>query len=275
MGGPSGFPLKPAGHPRPLPGRALLPFSNPKELAELYDLRVTVESVGGFCDLPHRPGDYFEVRGSRLIVPEGRFVCLWALQSLMPMLPAKQRRIEEPNDWLARTTRMVCPDPNGMVLFRIEQLRPGGGVNDENVSGDLPGRLLVDETRCSGCRACEMICSFRHTGEFGEASARVRVTKREGEGIDRPQLCRQCGQARCVEVCPRQALSRDASTHAVLLDRERCSRCGACRKACPFGAVHGDGEGYPLICDLCGGQPACADRCATGAIRFGLAGKGE
>jgi Fe-S-cluster-containing dehydrogenase component len=30
--------------------------------------------------------------------------------------------------------------------------------------------------------------------------------------------------------------------------------------------------GLPMICDLCGGDPQCVKRCATGALKFGRAG---
>lgn len=50
---------------------------------------------------------------------------------------------------------------------------------------------------------------------------------------------------------------------------ETCIGCGVCADACPFGMVafRGD-DGPPLICDLCGGEPACVGRCATGAIVY-------
>ena len=44
----------------------------------------------------------------------------------------------------------------------------------------------------------------------------------------------------------------------------------ACLEACPFGAIFFDSEqGVAIMCDLCGGDPACVKRCATGAIRYG------
>jgi len=42
----------------------------------MVDLKVVVEEVRGFCDLPMKPGDYFEVRGGAIVIPEGeRFAC--------------------------------------------------------------------------------------------------------------------------------------------------------------------------------------------------------
>jgi hypothetical protein len=37
----------------------------------VFNLRVIVEDVRGFCDLPLVPGDYFEVCGGRITIPEG------------------------------------------------------------------------------------------------------------------------------------------------------------------------------------------------------------
>lgn len=243
----------------------------------MHDLRVVVEEVKGFCDLPMAVGDYFWVRGGRLIIPEGKHVCLWALQSLLPMLPLKQRALAEENDWVPHTNRMVCPDPDGMVVFRIDLVAPGSeeapalGTAQTRESGRP--RLLVDERRCSGCRACELACSFAHERLFSATHSRVTVEKDEAHGLDRPVVCRQCGVARCLEACPNGALSRD-TVHAVIVDEARCTGCRACQKACPFGAVRfAPGRKAPLICDLCGGDPACVKRCATGAITFGRAGR--
>lgn len=247
----------------------------------MYDLRIVVEEVRGFCDMPMRPGDYCELRGSRLSIPEG--FCMWALQSVLPLLPAKQRRIAEENDWIPRTFRVACPDPDGMVILRIEQIDPRGesrtGSPPEHAAGREPRtgsplqRLLVDHRACTGCRACELACSYRHEGAFAPSLSRIRVRKDEPAGLDEPVVCRQCGVARCVQVCSCGALSRDRRTGAVLVDAGLCMRCGDCVEACPFGAVriHPD-TALPLICDLCDGDPACVGRCVTGALRYGRAG---
>jgi uncharacterized repeat protein (TIGR04076 family) len=86
---------------------------------ELYDLRVTVESVGGRAVCGLGPGDYFEVTGSsRLSLPPGRHFCLYALAAVLPLLPAKQRALPAA-DWLERDSLVACPDPDERLLMRI------------------------------------------------------------------------------------------------------------------------------------------------------------
>jgi Fe-S-cluster-containing dehydrogenase component len=72
-----------------------------------------------------------------------------------------------------------------------------------------------------------------------------------------------------VAACPTEALYRSEVTGAVLLHADECIGCAACVDACPFGVATLHPEtGLALICDLCGGDPACVKRCATGAIAY-------
>jgi carbon-monoxide dehydrogenase iron sulfur subunit len=136
-------------------------------------------------------------------------------------------------------------------------------------------RILVHQDVCSGCRACEVACVAHHDGRFGTAAARIHVVKIEPLGVDRPHVCRMCRHAPCVAACPVGALRVDDTTGAVRLAIEACIGCAACVDACPFGVatVHPE-TGLALICDLCGGDPACVKRCATGAIVYADAGAG-
>ncbi len=136
-------------------------------------------------------------------------------------------------------------------------------------------RILVREDVCSGCRACEVACVAQHEGRFGAAVARIRVTKIERLGLDCPHVCRLCRRAPCAAACPTGALYKDDVTGAILLHPDDCIGCSACVDACPFGmaALHPE-TGLALICDLCGGAPACVKRCATGAIAYDDAGAG-
>jgi len=38
---------------------------------------------------------------------------------LLPLLPAKQRKIDEPDDWLPKVFEIECPDPKGRVIWEI------------------------------------------------------------------------------------------------------------------------------------------------------------
>jgi len=89
---------------------------------QLYDLRVTVVAIEGrpVCGL--EVGDYFELtESSRVRIPAGRHFCLYALQSVVPLLPAKQRQLDS-NDWLERDNLVACPDPDERLIMKIERV---------------------------------------------------------------------------------------------------------------------------------------------------------
>ena len=88
----------------------------------LYDLRVTVDRIEGRSVCGLRPGDYFEVTESNKIrIPEDRHFCLYALSAVLPLLPAKQRRLPD-EDWLETETYVACPDAEERMIMRIERL---------------------------------------------------------------------------------------------------------------------------------------------------------
>jgi uncharacterized repeat protein (TIGR04076 family) len=88
----------------------------------IYDLRVTVERIEGRSVCGLRPGDYFDVtESSRIRIPEGRHFCLYALSAVLPLLPAKQRRLPD-EDWLEHETFVACPDAEERLIMRIERI---------------------------------------------------------------------------------------------------------------------------------------------------------
>ena len=88
----------------------------------LYDLRVTVERIEGRSVCGLQVGDYFELtESSRLRIPAGHHFCIYALQSVLPLLPAKQRDLPE-GDWLEQESLVACPDPDERVIMRIERI---------------------------------------------------------------------------------------------------------------------------------------------------------
>lgn len=130
-------------------------------------------------------------------------------------------------------------------------------------------RILVRHEICSGCRACEVACMAYHDMRFGTTAARIHVTKIEPLGLDHPHVCHQCLRAPCMAACPTGALFRDEATGAILIRPADCIGCSECVVACPLGVASLHPEtGIALICDLCAGEPACVQRCATGAIVY-------
>ena len=88
---------------------------------ELYDLKISIEAIHGTCTCDHAIGDYFEMKGGKIALPDGKSFCLYALQSTMPLLPAKQRPTH-PNDWMSTDARIACPDPLCGVILLIERM---------------------------------------------------------------------------------------------------------------------------------------------------------
>jgi carbon-monoxide dehydrogenase iron sulfur subunit len=88
---------------------------------DMTKIRVTVERIDGYCNLPMLVGDHFSVEGSRIFIPEGKYICLWALQSMMPVFPLLNVKESLKNGhWAKKVTHFSCPDPKGRVLYRLE-----------------------------------------------------------------------------------------------------------------------------------------------------------
>ena len=66
-----------------------------------------------------------------------------------------------------------------------------------------------------------------------------------------------------------KALSKDPSTGMVDYDASKCIGCKMCVQACQFGNVAWDALTEKVLkCDTCGGDPACARICPTGALEW-------
>lgn len=125
--------------------------------------------------------------------------------------------------------------------------------------------IRVDAAKCSGCRRCEVACSFFRTGGVGRGAARVKVAKLEECGIDYPVACRLCRERYCLR-CPQKALQLGPQGQ-VIASPALCVLCGGCQERCPIGAIE-ICDDIVHVCDLCGGEPRCVGECTLGAITY-------
>lgn len=147
------------------------------------------------------------------------------------------------------------------------------------------GLLVVNPVLCVGCRRCEIACGWNHEGDCGPTIARVKVAhnmmfgphgvrndyqEQHGECGDFalvPQTCRQCNV--CMSTCPQHAISVNPATGARVVDEDKCIGCGLCNRKCPQQTIKVVKSKHKSVkCDLCGGDPNCAQMCSTGAIKF-------
>jgi Fe-S-cluster-containing dehydrogenase component len=141
------------------------------------------------------------------------------------------------------------------------------------------------ETECVRCMACEVICSFMKERQVNPEMSRIRVVptelewiEGESDGIVSHNVCHQCpGITPCMKACPVEgAIFKEPNWGTVLIDNTKCDRCKACIDACPFGSMWFNEEKDEVLkCDLCGGEPACADWCPVGVLKLAEITKGK
>lgn len=129
--------------------------------------------------------------------------------------------------------------------------------------------LVFEPGFCTGCRQCEIACSYAHEGVYRPAASRVRLVRFEESCASYPVACAYCDDPPCEAACPTGAMTHDPATGFARVLERKCIGCRECVLACPLGAIdlHPDTR-IPLRCDLCGGDPACLKACTAGAIRY-------
>jgi uncharacterized repeat protein (TIGR04076 family) len=86
----------------------------------LYDLRIDVVAGEQPMVCNHAVGDYFELSGENLRLPDGQSFPIYPLAAILPLLPAKQRETP-PADWMTTDMEVACPDPLCGARFRISR----------------------------------------------------------------------------------------------------------------------------------------------------------
>jgi Fe-S-cluster-containing hydrogenase component 2 len=119
---------------------------------------------------------------------------------------------------------------------------------------------------CSGCRACELVCSLYHFGHVNPKKSRISIVKKGLEN-DLAVVCNQglrCSEE-CIPSCPVECIKRDDGIVRIIT--EDCIGCEACVEACPYDTIKMVGD-IAIKCDLCDGNPTCVKFCPLHAITY-------
>jgi Fe-S-cluster-containing dehydrogenase component len=154
--------------------------------------------------------------------------------------------------------------------------------------------VLVDTTKCLGCRTCEAACAeanglpepkdmgddavFAHHRTTAPDQFTV-VNKAQGGGEDRyaKSQCLHCIVPACASACPVKALDKTPEG-PVVYHADRCIGCRYCMIACPFDVPkyqYDRAVPYVRKCTMCPGRlaegkpPACVENCPAEALTFG------
>ena len=166
--------------------------------------------------------------------------------------------------------------------------------------------LLIDTTRCIGCRGCQTTCKqWWELPGWGDAPEEYKTSfnptltnptelnSRTYNHIDFREVvdeegklswnfvskrCFHCLEPACVSVCPVAAMQKFPDG-PVAWDGIKCIGCRYCQMACPFDIPKFEWDkNWPKIakCWFCwdrlqdGLQPSCAKTCPPSAIEFGI-----
>ena len=138
--------------------------------------------------------------------------------------------------------------------------------------------MLVDVSRCIGCKACAVACKQENGLAAGNSRLRVWAKEYISDKVlkyNYPQSCRHCYEPQCRTACPVGAIQR-GDTGWVLHDEAKCMGCQVCVTVCPYGGTKIMANGKAGKCSLCehrlqlGKVPACVAVCPTEARIFGL-----
>ena len=178
-------------------------------------------------------------------------------------------------------------------------LAPAARADASGVSREVDAArrgVLVDTTKCVGCRACEAACAEANhlpgpaqagddsvfktprtmdTRTYTVVNAAATAPGAEARFIKRQ--CMHCMEPACASACLVRALDK-TPTGPVIYHKDRCLGCRYCLVACPFEVPKYEYDSaLPFVqkCTFCasrqanGEDPACTSVCPTGALLFG------
>jgi len=132
------------------------------------------------------------------------------------------------------------------------------------------GKIIFDKSKCVNCNSCLLACSFQHIGECNPSYARIKkIIEKDNHYIF--NICKQCIEQTCYNVCPINAIYIDKQKKIPIVDEKKCTGCGICVKNCKYHGIFLNLiDKKALKCDLCldNPQPICVEVCIPNALRY-------
>lgn len=123
--------------------------------------------------------------------------------------------------------------------------------------------LSVDQSKCFGCKICEIICSITKEKEIIPVRSRIKIELKL-DGIVVYHVCHKCDIPVCVKSCPIHAI--EIENGKFTLTKPCIEDCSICIEACPYKALVYLPEKKGVdVCDLCG---ECIPFCPVDAIHI-------
>ncbi|QIB69547.1 nitrate reductase [Aminipila butyrica] len=141
-------------------------------------------------------------------------------------------------------------------------------------------RIMIDDSKCDGCKNCSAACMQAHREPAGsiydlDMSDPKNETRNhilaDGKGGYRPIFCRHCTLPECAMSCMSGALNKEKDTGLVRYDEKKCGACFMCVMNCPYGVLKPDTLTRTKVikCDFCleaDSEPSCVKNCPKKAI---------
>jgi formate dehydrogenase iron-sulfur subunit len=152
--------------------------------------------------------------------------------------------------------------------------------------------ILIDTTRCVGCRLCQQTCKQANKLPEDDVPATFlsattlsvidmkNISPTANKPLIKPvkRQCMHCQDAACVAVCPVGALYKKENG-CVGYDADKCIGCRYCMTACPFGVPKYDWNSPAPKINKCAqgcmannpgsDRPACVQVCPNNALTYG------
>jgi len=196
----------------------------------------------------------------------------------------------------------------GSIAGGVTAAAAGLSIQDSHAARSFEGYpdsmgVLVDLTKCVGCRSCEAACNKEQGlpvpdkpfddlsvfDELGHGGQKRRTTEKtytvvnrydtEGGPVFRKFQCNHCNEPACLTSCFVNAYTKTREG-AVIYNPKVCVGCRTCMVACPFyvPAYSYSSPINPIIkkCIMCydtrlkfGKPPACVEACPQEVMTFG------